>query len=325
MPFSPGKVPTLKTDLPHMHVIFSILGQKRAGKTGRPPVVSGDLPGFPGVFCPGWDADQCRRRKGLVLAPRGVWGGRSAPFSAVFGAEMRTRARGGRCGARRASGGAGLPEPGGPDGPVDDGGDGQGHRGEDQEDPEVGGDFVAPEAEVELFVDPVVVFLRKEFEVGVPGCEEDLAGVGGGDKLDGEGREFVLLFPEGRVRVGVVLHLVVERLEVVQHVHRALAALAVFVRGVFLDVQGQDAEQRQADGHAGELEDRRHERQDADGHRHERNHDRHLVGDVVGREIEVGGIADLEAPLGDTLEEVLLLRGYDWSLHNWQNFRFLQS
>ena len=102
-----------------------------------------------------------------------------------------------------------LLEPGGPDGPVDDSGDGQGHRGEDQEDPEVGGELVAPEAEVELFVDPVVVLLCEELEVGVPGREEDLAGVGGGDKLDGEGREFVLLFPEGRVRVGVVLHLVV--------------------------------------------------------------------------------------------------------------------
>lgn len=243
----------------------------------------------------------------------------------------------------------GLPEPGGPDGPVDDGGDGQGHRGEDQEDFEGGGDFVTPEAEVELFVDPVVVFLCEEFEVGVPGCEKDLAGVGGGDKLDGEGREFVLLFPESRVRVGVVLHLVVERLEVVQHVHRALAALAVFVRRVFLDVQGQDAEQRQADGNAGELEDWRHERQNADGHRHERNHDRHLVGDVVGREIEVGGIAYLEAPLGNPLKEVFAGRGnrqgtqfllrrrrrlqllalgrfrFHMFFHNWQNFRFLQS
>ena len=250
-----------------------------------------------------------------------------------------------RTGYRRA---AGLPEPADPDGPVDDGGDDEGDQGEDQEDLEGGGDFVAPEAEVELFVDPVVVFLCEEFEVGVPGREKDLAGVGRGDKLDGEGREFVLLFPEGRVRVGVVLHLVVERLEVMQHVHRALAALAVFVRGVFLYVQGQDAEQRQVNGHAGELEDRRHERQDADGHRHEGNHDRHLVGDVVGREIEVGGIADLEAPLGDTLEEVfaglgnrqgtqfllrrrrrlqLLALGrfrFHMFFHNWQNFRFLQ-
>ena len=250
-----------------------------------------------------------------------------------------------RTGYRRA---AGLPEPRGPDGPVDDGGDGQGHRSQDQEDFEGGGNFVTPEAEVELFVDPVVILLCEELEVGVPGREEDLAGAGGID-------EFILYLPQLRHIVREVrrrtflFHLVVERLQRIQHGQCVLAALAVFVRGVFLDIQGQDAEQRQADGNAGELEDWRHERQDANGHRHERNHDRHLVGDVVGREIEVGGIAYLEAPLGDTLEEVFAGRGnrqgtqfllrrrrrlqllalgrfrFHMFFHNWQNFRFLQS
>ena len=178
---------------------------------------------------------------------------------------------------------------------------------------------------MELFVDPGVVLLCEEFVVGVPGREEDLVGAGGGDEFDGEGPEFFFLFLEGRFRVGVVLDLVVKRLQVVQHVHRTLAAVAVLVRRVFLDVQAHDAEQHQADGDAFELEERRHERQDADDRRNEGNQDRHLVGDVVGREIEVGGIADFEAPLSDSLEEVLLSRGCIFSLHNWQNFRFLQS
>ena len=159
-----------------------------------------------------------------------------------------------------------LPEPGGPDGPIDDGGDGQGHRGEDQEDFEGGGDFVAPEAEMKLLVDPVVVLLREEFEVGVPGREEDLAGAGGLDEFFLDFLEIPFNSREIRRRIFILLHLVVEPLQLVQHVHRALAALAVFVRRVLLDVQGQDAEQREADGHAGELEDRRHERQNADGH-----------------------------------------------------------
>jgi len=218
-----------------------------------------------------------------------------------------------------------LGEPPGPDFPVDHSGDDEDHEGDDQEGLEGGGDFVAPEAEVELFVDPGVVLLCEEFVVGVPGREEDLVGAGGGDELDADGPEFFFLFLEVRGRVGVVLHLVVKRLQVVQHVHRPLAAVAVLVRRIFLDVQAHDAEKHQADGDAFELEERRHERQDADGHRNEGNHDRHLVGDVVGREIEVGGIADLEPPLSDSLEEVLLSRGRIFSLHNWQNFRFLQS
>ena len=218
-----------------------------------------------------------------------------------------------------------LPEPPGPPDPLAHSKNSQGQQGENQEDLEGGGDFVAPEAEVELFVDPGVVLLCEEFVVGVPGREEDLVGAGGGDEFDGEGPEFFFLFLEGRFRVGVVLDLVVKRLQVVQHIHRLLAAVAVFVRRVFLDVQAHDAEQHQADGDAFELEERRHERQDADDRRDEGNQDRHLVGDVVGREIEVGGIADLEPPLSDPLEEVLLSRGCIFSLHNWQNFRFLQS
>ena len=46
------------------HVFFSILEQKRPGRTGRSPAASGDLPRFPGNVCPGWSVlrKKCRRR-----------------------------------------------------------------------------------------------------------------------------------------------------------------------------------------------------------------------------------------------------------------------